>query len=225
MPQADRLAKICRRLQDGVRFDAESLASELEVNRATVFRDLDFLRDRLNAPIDWDEDAKTYRLSKRSGVGDRFIVPGLWLEAKELYGMLTVLNLASAIDPGVASRYLHEFRGALKRALHARDIDGFELHRKITVDLPRPGKEAMAAMEVIGPALMIDCVIVLVADGLPESGTFVVPTALRLKADGWWLEFTRTEDQGTSAVLLSAVRQAKAVNNLADLPDATHPLL
>ena len=219
MPQAERLFHICRRLNEGARVSVPRLMDELEVSRATIFRDMELLRDRLHAPLVWDADDGTYRLESGSGVGARFILPGMWMEARQLYGMLTVINLAAAIDPGVAGRYRREYGALLKRALAQHDIRAYGLDRKISVELEAPPEAAQAAMAVIGPALMLDAPIRLWAQGLADEGMTVLPTGLRLRADGWWLEY-RADVDSPGAVPLRDVRAAEAIGNLGDLPEA-----
>jgi predicted DNA-binding transcriptional regulator YafY len=217
MPQAERLFHICRRLNEGARVSVPSLMDELEVSRATVFRDMELLRDRLHAPLVWDADDGTYRLESGTGVDARFILPGMWMEARQLYGMLTVINIAAAVDPGVAGKYRREYGGLLKRAMADHDIRGYGLDRKISVELPQPPEAAQAAMGVIGPALMLDAPIRLRADGLAPEGATVVPTGLRLRSDGWWLEYRGEGHDPPGALRLGDVRSAEAIGNLVDL--------
>lgn len=212
MSQAARLFHICRRLSEGAIITVASLEAELAVTRATVFRDIAVLRDQLNAPIVWDTADETYRFEPQSGAGARFVLPGMWMEAEQLYGMLTVLNLASALDPGVAMRYRLEYRRLLKTRMSEIGFDGYGLDHKIAVDLPRPGPEAQAAMGVIGPALMLDTPVLLFAKGLGENhGLLVIPTRLTLRADGWWLEYMVQGGGHNGTVALNQVVGAQAV--------------
>ena len=60
---------------------AAALQDELECSRATLYRDVAFLRDALGAPIesgDGDEAAFRYE----AGEGERFELPGLWLTSR-----------------------------------------------------------------------------------------------------------------------------------------------
>eukprot|EP01036_Dinobryon_divergens_P011097 gene11097-14910_t len=52
------------RSRGGVSFEA--LQEELEVSRATLKRDLQYLRDRLGAPIVYDREANGYRFEAAS---------------------------------------------------------------------------------------------------------------------------------------------------------------
>lgn len=217
MPQAQRLFHICRRLNEGARVSVRKLMEELEVSRATVFRDIELLRDRLHAPLVWDAADETYRLEAQREVGAKFILPGMWMEADQIYGMLTILNIASAVDPGVAGHYRREFGGLLKEAMSEHGIAGFGLHQKIRVALPRPPDEAQAAMRVIGPALMLDAPIRLWVSNLPAEGEVVVPVSLVLEADGWHLAYRSAGQVTESVVPLASVTAAQAIGNLKDL--------
>ncbi len=217
MPQAERLFHICRRLNEGARVSVRSLMEELEVSRATVFRDFELLRDRLHAPLAWDAADETYRLGQERGPGARFILPGTWMEADHTYGMLTVLQVAAAVDPGAAAYYRRQFGNPLKQAQAKRENRGHGLHEKISVDLPRPSSQAQAALRVIGPALMLDAPVRLWAAGLADEGETVLPTGLRLRTDGWQLDYRRVADGPVQTLPLAQVRSAQAIGNLKDL--------
>lgn len=200
MSQAARLFHICRRLQEGATVTVRSLELELEVGRATVFRDIALLRDQLNAPIVWDADRESYRLVNDGQVGPRFVMPGMWMEAQEIYGMLTVINLAGALDPGVAAPFRQAYRGYLKRRLAESGTPLYGLDTKIAVELPDAGDAAREAMAFIGPALMLETPVRLHFEGMgDETGLRVVPRRLVLKPDGWWLEFSRYDSATAGA--------------------------
>lgn len=209
MPQAERLFHICRRLNQGDRVSVRSLMDELEVSRATIFRDIELVRDRLRTPVVWDAEDGSYRLEPQQGPNARYALPGLWLEADQLYGMLTVLNIAAAVDPGVAGHYRKEFAKALKQAMARHDIPGYGLDRKISVELPRPPAAAQKAMRVIGPALMLAAPIRLWATRLAPEGEIVIPTELRLTAAGWILEARRPDLPGGQSIALADIARAE----------------
>lgn len=57
MNQTERFYKIDQLLNERVVVSFQELLDNLEVSRATLKRDLQYLRDRLNAPIVFDRDA------------------------------------------------------------------------------------------------------------------------------------------------------------------------
>lgn len=212
MSQAARLFQICRRLSTGLTVTAQSLQDELEVARATIYRDIAVLRDQLNAPIEWDAAAETYRFTPSPSVGDQFVVPGMHMTARQVYGMLTVVNVASAIDPGVAWEFSLEYRRLLKQMMDVHNIRGYRLDEKVVVDLPQPGPEAKTAMRVIGPALVTDTPVRLFAPSLGDSESLLImPLRLRLRPDGWWLDYRRVDsDQDDSVPVADIVGAQEA---------------
>ena len=82
MNQTERLYKIKRLLEEQDVVSRQTFLDTLEVSPATFKRDLGYMRDRLNAPVMWDADAGGYRLDKKSQVGPRFEMPGMWFTEK-----------------------------------------------------------------------------------------------------------------------------------------------
>jgi predicted DNA-binding transcriptional regulator YafY len=63
-PRLFRLHTIHRKLCAGHRFSAPSMAEEVEVDTRTVQRDIEYMRDLLDAPIVWDRAMRSYRYSE-----------------------------------------------------------------------------------------------------------------------------------------------------------------
>ena len=64
MDRTERFYKIDQILKDRKVASFAALRSSLGVSRATLRRDLDYMRDRLHAPIEYDRDANGYRFGK-----------------------------------------------------------------------------------------------------------------------------------------------------------------
>lgn len=106
MSNAERLYKIERLIRQRGHVAFQTLLDELEVSRATLKRDLEYLRSRLGAPIVYDRELNGYRLDE--GVrGARHELPGLWFDERELYSLLAAHQLlASLDDDGTLARHL-----------------------------------------------------------------------------------------------------------------------
>ncbi len=86
-----------------------SLLAELEVSPATLKRDLEYLRSRLGAPIEYDRDLNAYRFAHAGRVhpDKRHEMPGLWFDESELYSLLMAQQLLSSLDSDrLLSRHL-----------------------------------------------------------------------------------------------------------------------
>lgn len=78
----------------------QELLERLEVSRATLKRDLEYLRNRLNAPIVWNRDAGGYRYERDDPLGGQYELPGLWFSAEEIHALLTMQHLLASLDAG-----------------------------------------------------------------------------------------------------------------------------
>jgi len=81
----------------------------LEVSPATLKRDLEYLRDQLGAPIEYDRDSNGYRFATGAAAwrGEKHELPGLWFSERELYSLLMAHQLLSGLDAdGMLSRHL-----------------------------------------------------------------------------------------------------------------------
>ena len=84
MDRTERFYRIDQLLQEKVLVRRDDFLEALEVSPATFKRDLEYMRDRFNAPVIWDADAGGYRYEKGSKAGPRFELPGLWFSESEV---------------------------------------------------------------------------------------------------------------------------------------------
>ena len=87
MDRTERFYKIDQMIHDRRLVPFVDLMAALEVSRATLKRDLEYMRNRLNAPIVWDRDAGGYRFDTPHPDGstaaihnfdnrsDRYVIP------------------------------------------------------------------------------------------------------------------------------------------------------
>ena len=93
------------RSRGGVSFS--TLLEELEVSPATLKRDLEFLRNRMGAPIEYERESNIYRFGDVQQAGGRHELPGLWFNESELHSLLTAQQLLAGLDSdGLLSRHL-----------------------------------------------------------------------------------------------------------------------
>lgn len=85
MDRSERFYKIDQMLAARGLVPIGDFLAELNVSSATFKRDLEYLRDRLNAPILWDRDAGGYRYDHKGQNGPTFALPGIWFNASETH--------------------------------------------------------------------------------------------------------------------------------------------
>ncbi len=93
----------------------DRLMRELRCSRASVYRDLAYLRDALGAPVEFCDDPKGFRYD--SGEGERFELPGLWLSSEELHALLAAHQLLARTAPGVLSGALAPLKARIDSLL------------------------------------------------------------------------------------------------------------
>jgi predicted DNA-binding transcriptional regulator YafY len=94
----------------------QHLKDELSCSRATLYRDIAFLRDALGAPIESGEGEES-AIRYAAEEAERFELPGLWLTSEELAALLALNELLGRSDPGVLAGALAPFRARIERLL------------------------------------------------------------------------------------------------------------
>jgi predicted DNA-binding transcriptional regulator YafY len=132
------------------------LMDELGVSRATLKRDLEYLRERLDAPIVYDRFANGYRFSPdaRDARQVKHELPGLWFSEREIHALLTMHQLIGSLDEGgVLARHLQPLLDKLNGMLGTSDDEAKELVKRIKVMSPARRPVAPKHFELIGGAL------------------------------------------------------------------------
>ena len=101
MDRTERLYRIDALLREHGVVPGAVFLRELGVSRATFKRDLEYLRDRLHAPIGWDQEARGYRFEAPAPAAPRYVLPGLWLSESEIRALLTLRELLEKVHPGL----------------------------------------------------------------------------------------------------------------------------
>ncbi len=101
MSQTERLYKLKSWFDAGKCLSKQALLEALGVSPATLKRDLAHLRDRMNAPIEFDRERKGWRIDRNAAVlGTQYELPGLWFSAEEIHALLTMQHLLAHLDAG-----------------------------------------------------------------------------------------------------------------------------
>lgn len=121
MSQTERIHQIVHLLETSRQpVPLARFLDELEISRATFKRDLEYLRDRLGAPIEWRRPGPDrpagYVLSAGASDDTRPLsIRGIWFNQSEIYALLMMHQLATRMEPGLIST---ESQGLLARITH-----------------------------------------------------------------------------------------------------------
>ena len=124
---------------------------ELEVSRATLLRDLTYMRERLQAPIVFDRAQGGYRLGKD---GDRYALPGLWFNASEVHALLAMQQLLHDIEPGLLTPQVAPLERRLQALLGQGGFPSSEVMRRVRLVPVARRPHRGAFFEVVAGALL-----------------------------------------------------------------------
>lgn len=132
MDRTERFYRIDQLLHERKVVHISVFLEELEISRATFKRDIEYLRDRLNAPIVWDREAGGYRFGKPAA-GNKYELPGLWFSASEIHALLTMQHLLRNLGPGLLSPHVDPLLTRLKLLLESAEIPMDSVEKRIRI--------------------------------------------------------------------------------------------
>lgn len=190
----------------------------LEVSPATFKRDLEYLRDRLSAPIIWDNELRGYRYDKAEPGADQYQLPGLWFNNSELQALLTMDTLLENLQPGLLSRHIEPLRTRIRLLLNEGDHSVDEISRRIRI-IPAAAKQYSSEnFEVVSRALLLRKRLEMVyysrqADS--ESSRIISPQRLIYYRDNWYLDGWCHWRKGLRSFALDAVKSVRLLDEAA----------
>lgn len=118
MDRTERFYKIDALLQANRIVPIDRMLRELEISRATFKRDIEYMRSRLNAPIEWSRDEGGYRYS---GLRDdrQQALPGLWFNSSEAYALLMMQALLAEMQPGLLGAHIEPLKARLRAVIES----------------------------------------------------------------------------------------------------------
>lgn len=153
MDRTERFYRIDQLLKERKVVSFAALQEALHVSRATLRRDLEYMRDRFNAPIEYDPDANGYRFGKPRA-GPRYELPGLWFSAEEVHALLTTLQLLTNLQPGLLDGHVSPVIDRLRAILGRGDHSWQEIANRIRVFQPERRESKAAYFGVIAAGLL-----------------------------------------------------------------------
>jgi len=133
MDRTERFYRIDQLLQERRIVPVGTFLDSLDISLATFKRDLEYLRDRLNAPIEWDREQGGYRYVEPQKNAPRFQLPGLWFNASEVFALLTMQQLLKGLEPGLLAPHVEPLLARLRKVLESDDHSVEEIERRIRI--------------------------------------------------------------------------------------------
>ena len=153
MDRLERFYKIDQLLKERKVVSFAVFKEQLGMSRASVKRDLEYMRSRFHAPIEYDRGLNGYRLG-RPRSGPRYELPGLWFNAAEIHALLTTLQLLSGLQPGLLDGQVSPVIARLRAILGSGDHSWEEVVKRIKIFQPERRESKTAHFSVIAAALL-----------------------------------------------------------------------
>ena len=187
MDRTERFYRIERLLRERKVVPRQVFLDVLEVSLATFKRDLEYLRERLEVPIEWSADKGGYELGSHRKVE----LPGLWFNDSEIQALLVMDAMLADLSPGLLEGHVAPLRARLEMLLEEGQVAPDEVRKRVRVlrqaarTLPPGVFEVVAAATLKRRRLSI----AYAARSTAEATERVVsPQRLVLYRDNWYLD-------------------------------------
>jgi len=191
-----------------------TLLAALEVSPATLKRDLQYLRERMDAPIEYDALANGYRFGQQWR-GQQHELPGVWFSEKELHALLTMHQMLASLDEeGILSRHLQPMFDKLTGMLGVDEAEAKELTRRVKLISTAKRRVPSEYFETVGSAVVKRQRLKLNyrrrgASVLAASERIVSPQRLVHYRNTWYLDAWCHQSEGFRRFALDAMEGAE----------------
>ena len=212
MNQTERYYRIDQFIQETGCISFKALMQRLEISRATLKRDLQHMRDRLNAPIVHDRDAGGYRYDK-AGAGPRFQLPGLWFSADEALALMTMHHMLEGLDAGgLLGPHIRPLMERLGKALGSDEAPAREVLRRVRLQPAQQRRIELRWFQLAGKALMTRRRLKLryfARHRAERSEREVSPLRLVHYRGNWYLDAWCHQSEGVRMFSIDAIEHAE----------------
>jgi predicted DNA-binding transcriptional regulator YafY len=211
MDRTERFYKIDRLLKDSKPVSFAKLEDALGVSRATLKRDLLYMRDQFNAPIEYDRAANGYCFGKPRN-GPRYELPGLWFSATEGYALLATLKLLGDVQRGLLEGQLASLVERLRTVVGRGDHSWAEVEKRVRIFQPERRIGDSAHFGTVAAGTLKRRRIWIrhynrAEDNVTERE--VSPQRLILYRDNWYLDTYCHLRQGLRSFAVDAIQDAE----------------
>ncbi|MDT7838349.1 helix-turn-helix transcriptional regulator [Aquabacterium sp. OR-4] len=203
----------------------EDLQQLLEVSRATVKRDIQYLRDRLDTPVRWCSNRAGWVLDGAvPAAGQQYELPGLWFTAEEIHALLTMQHLLANLDAGgLLGSHIEPLMKRLGQILGSGAPPKSDVARRIRVQTVGARRITLPCFQAAGGALLQRQRMVIRYRGRSRadiSEREVSPQRLVHYRDNWYLDAWCHWRQALRSFAVDAIETVNVLERPAiDVPD------
>jgi len=221
MDRTERFYKIEMLIRSRGSVSFADLMEELGVSRATLKRDLEYLRARMDAPIVYDRFDNGYKMQAdpRDQRQVKHELPGVWFSEREIHALLTMHQLIQGLDEGgVLARHLQPLLDKLHGMLGTSEDESKELMKRVKIMNAARRPVAPRHFELIGSALTRRQRVQMgyyVRSRKEETQRTVSPQRLVYYRNTWYLDAWCHSSEALRRFALDAIRDASLLEQRA----------
>jgi predicted DNA-binding transcriptional regulator YafY len=223
MDRTARLYKIDQLLHERRVVPTAIFLENMGISLATLKRDLEYMKDRLNAPIAWDREKRGYRFTEDAAVTKHYSLPGLWFNASEIHALLTMQHLLSTLQPGILAPHIQPLLARLQALLGEGDHCANEIGHWVRILGMAARNTNYQNFEIAGSALVNRKRLIIQYYNRSRDETTereISPLRLVYYRDNWYLDAWCHLRNELRCFAVDAIRQAamleKPAKNVAD---------
>ena len=220
----ERLQKMVQLLKTHRVVPRQTFLDRFEISPATFKRDLEYLRDRLGAPIVWDRERRGYRFDLSDTEAETFEMPGLWFNSREMHALLTMHQLIDALQPSLLTPHIEPLKARIEGLLEGEAHTSDEVRKRIRILHMNARPVEPGHFEVISSALLAGKRLNVVHYNRKrdqETGRELSPQRLIFYRDNWYLDAWCHLRKGLRTFSVDAIHSAHIRDQAArDIDDA-----
>lgn len=156
MSQMERIYVIHRMLDRNRAVPLRRFMEELEVSRPTLKRDLQYMRDRLLAPIRYDrgQGGYLYEAPSPENEGSRYQLPGVWLTSMEMHALLLLHDFVEQLDSRLLAEALAPALKRIESLLAAGKVKQKDIRRRFRIIAARHRRVEDKVFRIVSTAAL-----------------------------------------------------------------------
>ncbi len=214
MDRTERFHLIDQMLSSTRRVTRQQFLDALEVSPATFKRDLEYLRDRLGAPIVWDREQRAYCYQQQPGDSGSYQLPGLWFNTGEIQALLTMNAWLQNLQPGLLSEHIQPLQARIRALLDQSDHSVDEITRRIRILSQARLIQGDNHFQILSQALLNRRQIQIThfnrRAGL-SSNRVVSPQRLTFYRDNWYLDSWCHQREAIRSFAVDAISEVQVL--------------
>jgi predicted DNA-binding transcriptional regulator YafY len=218
MDRTERFHLIDQMLSSARQVTRQQFLDALEISPATFKRDLEYLRDRLGAPIEWDREQRAYCYQQQPGDNSNYQLPGLWFNTGEIQALLTMNAWLQNLQPGLLSEHIQPLQARIRALLDQGDHSVDEITRRIRILSQARLIQGENHFQILSQALLNRRQIQIThfnrRAGL-SSDRVVSPQRLTFYRDNWYLDSWCHQREAIRSFAVDAISEVKVLTDSA----------